>query len=130
MTARSDASALSPATAADDGHADAAFYARVPLFTSFAQLTDPSVYSALPDGWVLGLSDIVQSTAAIGAGRYKAVNTAAAAVIAAVANALADADFPFVFGGDGASFALPAHFVEQGRHALAAVAAWVRDDLP
>ena len=56
---------------------------------------------------MLGLSDIVRSTAAIAAGRYKAVNTAAAAVIAAVANALGDEDFPFVFGGDGASIALP-----------------------
>jgi hypothetical protein len=57
------------------------------------------------------------------------VNTAAAAAIAAVANALSDTDFPFVFGGDGASFALPREHEELGRKALAAVAAWVRDDL-
>ncbi|HEX2726378.1 MAG TPA: DUF3095 family protein, partial [Beijerinckiaceae bacterium] len=111
-----------------DGAADAAFYDRVPVFTSFAQLTDPAIYNALPDGWVLGLSDIVQSTAAVGAGRYKAVNTAAAAVIAATANALNTADFPFVFGGDGASFALPPGSAELGGRALAAVAAWVRDE--
>jgi hypothetical protein len=77
----------------------------------------------------LGLADIVQSTAAIGAGRYKAVNTAAAAVIAAVANAVSHREFPFAFGGDGASFALPPEFAGAGREALAAVAAWVRDDL-
>jgi hypothetical protein len=57
------------------------------------------------------------------------VNTAAAAVIAAVANALGDSDFPFVFGGDGASFALPPEQGHLAREALAAVAAWVRDDL-
>jgi hypothetical protein len=129
MTAPSDVSAPLPAMEASHGDTDRAFYARLPVFTSFARLTDPAIYSALPDGWVLGLSDIVQSTAAIGAGRYKAVNTAAAAVIAAVANALADTDFPFVFGGDGASFALPGQFAELGSRALAAVAAWVRDDL-
>jgi hypothetical protein len=75
------------------------------VLNSFAQLTDPSIYVPLPEGWVLGLADIVQSRA-IDSGHYKAVNTAAASVIAAVSNALAGTDFPLVFGGDGASFAL------------------------
>ena len=57
----------------------------------------------------------MRSTAAIEAGRYKTVNTAAAAVIAAIANALGDEDFPFVFGGDGASFALPPDDADLGR---------------
>jgi hypothetical protein len=108
---------------------EANFYAGLPVFDRFARLMDPSVYTPLPDGWVLGLSDIVRSTAAIAAGRYKAVNSAAAAVIAAVANALHDNEFPFVFGGDGASFALPPEHASLGREALAGVAAWVRDDL-
>lgn len=107
----------------------ASFYETLPVFDRFARLMDPSVYTPLPDGWILGLSDIVQSTAAIEAGRYKAVNTAAAAVIAAVANTLKDNEFPFIFGGDGASFALPPDKADLGREALAAVAAWVRDDL-
>jgi hypothetical protein len=105
------------------------FYDRLPLFTRFAQLTDPAIYTPLPGDWVLGLADIVRSTAAIEAGGYKAVNTAAAAVIASVANALTDKDFPFVFGGDGASLALPPEEEEAGRRALAAAAAWVRDEL-
>jgi len=104
------------------------FYRRLPVFRSFAKLTDPAIYAPLPAGWVLGLSDIVRSTAAIEAGHYKTVNTAAAAVIAAVANALGGGDFPFVFGGDGASFALPPEQAEKGRVALAAVAAFVRDE--
>ena len=78
---------------------------------------------------MLGLSDIVSSTAAIEAGRYKTVNTAAAAVIAAVSNALVQDDFPFAFAGDGASFALPAAQAHLGRDALAAVIRWVRDEL-
>jgi hypothetical protein len=105
------------------------FYGSLPLHESFAAVADPAIYMPMPDDWVLGLADIVQSTAAIATGRYKIVNTAAAAVIAAVANALPDTDFPFVFGGDGASFALAPEQVEAGRAALAAVAAWVRDEL-
>lgn len=105
----------------------AGFYARLPLYDRFSQLSDPAIYTPVPDGWVLGLSDIVRSTSAIQAGRYKEVNTAAASVIAAVANRLGTSDFPFVFGGDGASFALPASLAEGVRDVLAAVAAWVRD---
>jgi hypothetical protein len=105
------------------------FYESLPSLRSFARLADASVYAPLPEGWVLGLSDIVRSTAAIEAGRYKTVNTAAAAVIAAVANALGEDDFPFAFGGDGASFALPPAQAAAGREALAAVAGWVRDEL-
>jgi Protein of unknown function (DUF3095) len=115
--------------ASNDRSADSGFYGSLPVFSAFAQLTEPAFYRAVPDGWVLGLADIVQSTAAISAGRYKAVNTAAAAVIAAVANAMSHKEFPFAFGGDGASFALPPEFADAGREALAAVATWVRDDL-
>jgi hypothetical protein len=107
----------------------ARFYESLPVLRSFARLADASVYTPLPDDWVLGLSDIVRSTAAIEAGRYKTVNTAAAAVIAAVSNSLGEDDFPFAFGGDGASFALPQAQADLGRQALAAVAGWVRDEL-
>jgi hypothetical protein len=110
-----------PLTADADAH--------LPVFDDFARLTDPALYPPLPDEWVLGISDIVQSTATLAAGRYKVVNTAAAAVIAAVANALGVHDFPFVFGGDGASLALPSEHAELAPAALASVATWVRDDL-
>ena len=90
---------------------------------------DPALYSPLPEDWTVGVADIVESTRAIAAQRYKAVNMAGAAVIAAVTNALEGREFPFVFGGDGASFAIsPADF-ERAREALAATASWVRDDL-
>ena len=105
------------------------FYAQVPVFEGFARLTDPALYRPLPEDWALGLSDVVASTAAIRAGQYKNVNVAGAALIAAVSNALGQRDFPFTFGGDGASFALPPEDAETARAALAATAAWVRDDL-
>ena len=54
---------------------------------------------------------------------------AGAAVIAAVTNALEGREFPFVFGGDGASFAVSPDDLAAARDALAATATWVRDDL-
>jgi hypothetical protein len=105
------------------------FYDGVPVFDRFADIADPSRYQPLPDDWVLGLADVVQSTQAIQENRYKAVNMAGAAVIAAVANALGNRDFPFVFGGDGASFAVPPADSAMARRALAETAAWVRDEL-
>src|ERR1043166_4648332 len=82
------------------------FYGGISLLRGFERLMDPALYAPLPDDWIIGVSDIVESTKAIAANRYKAVNMAGAAVIAAVTNALEGREFPFVFGGDGASFAV------------------------
>ena len=82
------------------------FYSSIPVFRGFGKLMDPAQYSPLPDDWTIGVADIVESTRAIADARYKAVNMAGAAVIAAVTNALEGREFPFVFGGDGASFAV------------------------
>src|SRR5262249_53545994 len=105
------------------------FYGSIPVFRGFERLMDPSLYSPLPDDWSIGVADIVESTRAIAAQRYKAVNMAGAAVIAAVTNALEGREFPFVFGGDGASFAVAPDDRDPAREALAATAAWVREDL-
>ncbi|WP_262029443.1 DUF3095 domain-containing protein [Microvirga sp. Mcv34] len=118
---------MSTTAHATGSRAGSDFYARLPVFDHFSQLTDPELYMPVPDDWVLGLSDIVRSTSAVEAGRYKEVNTAAAAVIAAVSNKLGTSTFPFVFGGDGASFALPATQADLAREVLSTVAAWVRD---
>ena len=105
------------------------FYGRIPVFHGFARLMDPALYVPLPGDWVVGVADIVDSTKAIAGQRYKAVNMAGAAVIAAVTNALEGREFPFVFGGDGASFAVAPGDLGRAREALAATATWVRDDL-
>src|SRR5437773_8655824 len=105
------------------------FYGSIPVFRGFGKLMDPALYSPLPDDWTIGVADIVDSTKAIAAQRYKAVNMAGAAVIAAVTNALEGREFPFVFGGDGASFAVAPRDLEPAREALAATATWVREDL-
>ena len=105
------------------------FYGAIPVFRGFASLMDPSLYSALPDDWSIGVADIVESTKAIAEARYKAVNMAGASVIAAITNALEGREFPFVFGGDGASFAVSPDDLERAREALAATATWVEEGL-
>src|ERR1700675_1928122 len=105
------------------------FYSTIPVFRGFGSLMDPALYSPLPDDWSIGVADIVESTKAIAQARYKAVNMAGAAVIASVTNALEGREFPFVFGGDGASFAISPDDLDRARAALAATATWVREDL-
>jgi hypothetical protein len=106
-----------------------AFYAGVPLFRGFGRLMDPAMYAPLPVDWTVGVADVVQSTKAIAEKRYKAVNMAGAAVIASVTNALGDREFPFVFGGDGASFAVAPRDHDVAQAALAATAAWADGEL-
>ncbi|WP_315802706.1 DUF3095 domain-containing protein [Bradyrhizobium sp. SZCCHNS3002] len=105
------------------------YYASIPVFRGFARLMEPQLYQPVPDDWLIGTADIVESTKAIADRRYKAVNMAGAAVIAAVTNALEGREFPFVFGGDGASFAVGPDDEAAAREALAATATWVREDL-
>ena len=104
------------------------FYERIPVFRGFPQVMDETLYRPLPQDWVIGTTDVVGSTRAIQEHRYKAVNMAGAAVIAALANALRR-EFPFVFGGDGASFAIPPSQAETARAALAETLRWARDEL-
>src|SRR6476646_1366080 len=105
------------------------FYGGIAVFRGFGRLMDPVLYAPLPGDWTIGVADIVESTRAIAAQRYKAVNMAGAAVIAAVTNALEGREFPFVFGGDGASFAVGPDDLGRAHEALAATAAWVRQDI-
>jgi len=105
------------------------FYGGIAVFRDFASLMNPALYSPLPDDWTVGVADIVESTRAIAEARYRSVNMAGAAVIASVTNALDGREFPFVFGGDGASFAVSPDDLERVREALAATAIWVKEDL-
>jgi hypothetical protein len=108
---------------------DDSFYGGIKVFRGFGRLMDPALYSPLPDDWSIGIADIVESTRAIAEARYKAVNMAGASVIAAVTNALEGREFPFVFGGDGASFAVAPGDLDRAREALAATAIWVEESL-
>src|ERR1700746_2762241 len=102
----------------------ATFYTSLPVLRGFKSLMDQARYAPLPDDWSVGIADVVQSTKAIAEKKYKAVNMAGAAVIASVTNALEGREFPFVFGGDGASFAVAPADLELTRQAFAATATW------
>ena len=83
------------------------FYRDLPAFTDFSNLTERKLFHSVPDDWWVIIADIKGSTNAIKAGRYKEVNLIGAACITCVVNVLGSYDFPFVFGGDGATMVLP-----------------------
>ncbi|MGD9862233.1 MAG: DUF3095 domain-containing protein [Pseudodonghicola sp.] len=107
---------------------DSGFYGRIAPQTDFAALAVGDGFTPLPDDWLLGCADIVDSTAEIACGRYKTVNMIGAAVIAAMSNALGGRAFPFVFGGDGASFAVAASDAELARTVLASLRRWAEEE--
>lgn len=104
-------------------------YSAFPVLEQFQQVAEVSNYVALPDDWQIGVSDVVDSTAAIAAGRYKAVNLAGAGTISAVSNALNGGLRLFIFGGDGARFVVPPDQAQLAGEALSRVAMWARRDL-
>ncbi|MEM8752351.1 MAG: DUF3095 domain-containing protein [Pseudomonadota bacterium] len=103
------------------------FYDSLPVQDRFAALTDPASFTPLPPGWRIGAADIEGSTKLVEAGAYKTVNTIGAAVVAAQRNA-APGEFPFVFGGDGAVFAVPPEREAAARKALGEVRRWALDE--
>ncbi|MEO0750922.1 MAG: DUF3095 domain-containing protein [Pseudomonadota bacterium] len=105
-----------------------AFYLNAHLHEVFGSLADAALYSPLPDTWWVGTSDISGSTRAVSEGKYKSVNMIAAAVISAQINAHEGADFPYIFGGDGAGFAIPPEWRAKAESALAAVRSWARQE--
>ncbi|MBB4172377.1 DUF3095 domain-containing protein [Sulfitobacter noctilucicola] len=104
------------------------FYAKLPRIGAFEQLTRTTNYRALPQDWWIGVADIVDSTGLVQQGRYKTVNMVGAAVISALMNTLRGRPFPFVFGGDGAGFAVSAADGDKARDALAKVARWAETE--
>ena len=86
---------------------DETFYASLEEITEFRDVMDLSRYSALPPSSLIVLTDVVGSTKAIEAGRYKDVNALGVASIVALCNALRGVEVPFMFGGDGATLVVP-----------------------
>jgi hypothetical protein len=108
---------------------DDRFYQALVPFNSFDDVMRRDRYRPLPDDWIIAVTDVSHSTEAIEQGRYREVNTVGAAVLAAVSNALPDLQFPFTFGGDGASFATPGAYSSIIKDTLAKTAAWAEDAL-
>lgn len=94
------------------------FYASLPAREQSLETFDPETLVPLPDSWGVGLTDVVGSTEALEAGRYKEVNLVGAATIMAVLNQGGFSRIPYLFGGDGALFAFPWEQKEKFAQAL------------
>jgi len=88
-------------TACDD------FFASLPPLTEFSDVTHHDNYTSLPPDWLIVLSDVKGSTQAIKDGAYKNVNMIGAACIMGILNITKGYAIPYVFGGDGATLAIP-----------------------
>ena len=102
------------------------FYRDIESFTQFSRVTDTKQHTDVPDDWDIIITDVIGSTAAIKAGRYKDVNLVGAACIAAITNVDKSIAIPFVFGGDGATFATPSHMRDKMKTALAGARAMAK----
>lgn len=83
------------------------FFSSLNPITSFLHFTNNDFYTQVPSDWLIVITDVEGSTKAIEAGKYKWVNMSGASSIVAIVNAIGDKNFPFVFGGDGATAIIP-----------------------
>ena len=96
------------------------FYSSLPKLENFRDITDRNNFQILPQDWYILVTDIVSSTEAIEAGRYKEVNLIGACSIIAILNIATNIEIPFVFGGDGASILIPPSLLAKAKQALLA----------
>ncbi len=94
------------------------FYKNLKEIIDFSKIMEDSNYEKIPNDWYVIVSDIKGSTKAIENGMYKQVNFIAALTIIGILNINRDEDFPYVFGGDGASLIIPANLLEQSKKVL------------
>lgn len=79
------------------------FFNNIPKITQFNGVIEEQNFFPAPADWLIVIADIRSSTDAVAAGRYKDVNMIGGAVICAIQNATGTRNWPFVFGGDGAT---------------------------
>lgn len=103
------------------------FYHALPRLSQFGQIFDPQGFHDVPDDWWVACTDVVGSTVAIEAGRYKEVNSAGSLAAMAIGNHFGGMDFPFFFGGDGMICLVPGQEKEVVRDLLAGTAERVQD---
>jgi hypothetical protein len=98
---------------------DLNFYQRLPVMDHFFGASDAARYHPLPDDWFIAVTDIVNSTDAIENEQYKSVNIIGASSIAGILNIVNQDTIPFVFGGDGATIAIPPDLYNSAQNVLA-----------
>ena len=111
-----------------DRPASRSFFEELPAAASLLHLAAPENYVPMPDDWIVVVTDIVTSRQEIEHGRYKAVNMVGASIIAAIRNVANGVNFPFVFGGDGATLTLPGDLGPEARAVAASLQNWARNE--
>ena len=94
------------------------FYARLPLLRNLIEITQSERFVPVPEDWLIAITDVKESTAAIQAGRYKEINLLGACSIVSVLNAIGDIEIPYIFGGDGATLLIPPSCLAATQQAL------------
>ena len=84
------------------------FFENLPAIDGFNNTQTQEICVAVPESWFLFITDIKGSTEAISAGKYRDVNVAGALCIMAIINSEYYRKIPFIFGGDGVMFLVPA----------------------
>lgn len=107
----------------------ARFVASLPAPEDFASAIGTAAYVAVPDDWLIAVTDVVESRKAIAKGRYKAVNMAGVSVISAAMNALDSRAVPYVFGGDGSALVIAPSESEKVAGVLASVSTFAAEEL-
>lgn len=97
------------------------FYHELEACPDFSAAIRGECFAPVPGDWIVIATDVVDSTVAVEAGRYKDVTVAGAISTISIANVTGGLDFPFFFGGDGMVFLLPPQFREQVLAVLADV---------
>ncbi len=97
------------------------FYQNIKEFIHFDGITDDANFHSVPDDWSVIITDVKGSTKAIEEGRYKDVNTVGAASITVIQEAVDGVEFPYVFGGDGATLLIPPSCVKNVTKKLVAL---------
>lgn len=101
------------------------FYRQLKPFRGFVEgVVDDGHYAPVPDDWLIAVADVVNSTEAVKAGKYHEVNYLGAAVIVAAGNAAPELTLASVFGGDGATLAIPPEAESRVAKALLATRRW------
>lgn len=94
------------------------FYRDIVPVGSFEDATNGAGQVHLPPDWWVVVTDVIGSTKAIDDGRYKDVNTIGASTIMAILNVDRSIPIPYIFGGDGATLAIPHCMTDRVRSAL------------
>ena len=102
----------------------ATFYESEPPMKAASEALNPKYFVPLPDQWLVAVSDIKGSTAAVAEGRHSDINFCAAAMIAALS--IHCGTIPYQFGGDGAAALIPPEHADEARVILARVRSFTR----